>query len=168
LIFICNGQIKSGIVEYGIDFNEERHQQFLKSKNNYDDRAFEFLNKISLNYKKLYKSDIVFIKLKFNQHEYRADPVDIMIPESVRQSMVLRNPTIYGHIKKNIYVIAFKRQGNVFLAELPNNFEWEITNEYKIIAGYKCRKAMTIKFGSHHKFPLLLARLNFMGYLEPY
>jgi GLPGLI family protein len=142
LIFICHGQIKSGTVEYGIDFNEERHQQFLKSRNNPGDRAFEFLKKISLNYKKLYKSDIVFIKLKFNQMKYRSDPVDIMIPESVRESMVLRNPTIYGHIKKNIHIKKFKSQGNVFLADIPYNFKWEVKNDYKTIAGYRCRKAI--------------------------
>jgi GLPGLI family protein len=139
-------QHKAGIVDYGIKFNDTKYQEFLNNDKDQKKRVRFYMNEIFTNHKKVYSQDIVFIKLKFNQNEYRADPVDIMFPETVNQQMIMRNPTIYGNLKQNIYLEKFKKQGNVFLAELPNNFEWEITNEYKIIAGYKCRKAIIVVY----------------------
>jgi len=149
LLFIfCTLSSKSqkvGFVEYGIDFNKESFEEFLNKKDESKGRAYMFLKKVKLAHKKVYSQDITFIKLKFNQHEYRADPVEIMFPETVNQQMIIRNPTIYGGLKQKKYLEKFKKQGNVYLVELPNNFEWEITNEHKIIAGYKCRKAILRK-----------------------
>ena len=145
LLFITttsSGQ-SAGIVEYGVDFNDEKNKVFTDIEDTEKDRVDRFLKKFYLTQKKVYDQDIVFIKLKFNKDEYIANPVDFMIPESVDKNLFKKTLNlVYGNLNTNLFLFKYKRRANTYLVESVKNFKWDIKNEYEIIAGYKCRKAV--------------------------
>ncbi len=142
------GQYDSGIVKYGIDFNDESFNREFANKNKPLDKVASFRRKYRIVYRKFYSQDVIFIELKFNDNLYYSKPVDVMIPESISKTyidFIKRNNTNYGNLNNKTYIFEKKMKGNVYVINSKKDFEWEIKDEHRNIAGFKCRKAILRK-----------------------
>ena len=141
-------QYESGIVKYGIDFNEKSYNKQFRSQVKPLSRSKSFLKKYYSVYSKFYAQDIVFIRLDFNKKAYLSKPVEILIPENITGryiSFIKRNNINYGHLDKCLFIfIKNSNKGNLII-ESKKNYSWELTNEFRTIAGYECRKAILKK-----------------------
>ena len=140
----CFGQYSSGVVEYGIEFNENNHKKKFGQKRGQLTISESFRKKYGEIHRKFYAQDAVFIELKFNKNSYCSKPVDVMIPESISgpyPDLISRNDVIYGDFKKEIFLFKTKTNQGDFVVKNKKNYCWVIKDEYRTIAGYRCRKA---------------------------
>jgi len=139
-----SGQYSSGVVEYGIKFNDDNHKKKFGQKRDQLTISESFRKKYGEIHRKFYAQDAVFIKLKFNKNSYYSEPVDVMIPESISgpyPDLISRNNVIHGDFKKKVFLFKTKTNQGEFVVKNKKNYCWVIKDEYRTIAGYKCRKA---------------------------
>jgi GLPGLI family protein len=140
------GQTKynSGIVEYGVEINEEilkkADDRIEKEKSN--KYATKFVKKLYLNHKKIYSSDIPYLKLHFNNNKYLLVPIEIMLPENLKSKFIFQSSTYYVDYNDENYLNQFKKRGGTYIAPFKKDYDWKIKNKYKNILGFKCRKAV--------------------------
>ena len=139
-----HGQYNSGIVKYGIKYYDENKTY---SKKKYATNVRKFLEKRKEIQRKYFAQDAVFIKLKFNEYSYYSEPIEIIIPESISKKysrLIYRNPIVYGDLVEKSFLFHVNNSLGNMIVNNTKNYEWKITDEYKMIAGYKCRKAYKI------------------------
>ena len=137
----------SGIVKYGVKFDNDINDAKSDSLEKSSKKVRSFLNRLYEVRRKFYAQDAVFIELNFNQNSYYAKPVEVMLPESISKysNMVSRNHINYGNINENLFLFHIDNSLGNMIIKSHKNYTWEITNDYKTIAGYKCRKAVLKK-----------------------
>jgi GLPGLI family protein len=140
-------QYETGFVKYGIDFNEKSYNKQFRSQDKPLSRSESFRKKYYNVYRKLYAQDIVFIKLDFNKNTYYSRPIEIMIPESIAKygNMISRNNSNYSNFRDDLFLFHVNNSLGNMVIESKKNYTWEITNDFRTIAGYKCRKAILRK-----------------------
>jgi len=85
--------------------------------------------------------------LEFDKNSYNSKPVEVMLPESISKygNMVSRNNSNYGNFRDDLFLFHVNNSLGNIIIESKKNYSWEITNDYRTIAGYKCRKAILRK-----------------------
>ena len=143
-ISYCQSNYESGMVEFGVDFNDSIFKKIdnTRKKDDYNKRALNSVEKIFISHKKIYARNITFLELKFENNIYVLEPVDIMLPENLKSKFIFQSGIYYGDTNSNIYLTQFDKRGNTYIAPFKKDYGWEIKNEEKIILGYKCRKAV--------------------------
>jgi GLPGLI family protein len=136
-------EYEKGVVKYGVNINKDIFDITKKSKNDkYPESIKASFKKLALAHKRIYASDLPFIKLTFSNNSYILEPVDVMIPENLKSKFIFQSDTYYRDIANNIYVKKFKKLGRIYIAPLINEKnDWEISNKSKNILGFKCRFA---------------------------
>jgi GLPGLI family protein len=140
-------QYDSGYVEYGVELNDE----FLKKIKRVSQQkekfktAFKYMKKFMYNHKKIYSSDITFLKLTFSDGTYLLKPEEIMLPENLQGKFIFQSSIYYGDINSNVYLNQFDKRSNTYIAPFNENFNWEIKDQQKNILGFPCRKAIIEK-----------------------
>ena len=142
----------TGIVEYGVNFNEEvlDKLEVSQKEENYKVSTLNFVRKSFLNHKKIYSQDITFIKLNFRDNVYLLKPVDVMLPENLKSKFFLKSDIYYNNIKGNDFFKKFNKRGKTYIAPLKKDYDWIIKNEEKNILGFECRKAV-LKIPNNNK-----------------
>ena len=90
-------------------------------------------------------------KLSFRGDEVYFEPVEKQQPPLVAQmlSMLDNNNKVYQNLKKNESMIALEMGGSgIAIKDSLTDVKWKITNEYRNIAGYDCRRANGITLDS--------------------
>lgn len=155
-----NGQYNSGIVKYGIEYDDNKKRNSRKKLSKNVKKFLEKSNKVKSKY---YSQDAVFIKLVFNEYSYSSEPVEIIMPESISNKysrLIFRNPTVYGDLVEKAFLFHVNNSLGNMVVENTKKYKWKITNEYKMIAGYKCRKAYKITESNPDN-------LNYMAWFTP-
>ena len=110
----------TGIVEYGVNFNEEvlDKLEVSQKEENYKVSTLNFVRKSFLNHKKIYSQDITFIKFNFRENVYLLKPVDVMLPENLENKFFLKSDIYYNNIKDNDFFKKFNKRGKTYIAPL--------------------------------------------------
>lgn len=138
------GQYTSGIVKYGIEFNKESYEKKFNQKDRPLTLAESFIKRYRDIHRKFFSQDIVFIELEFNGYSYSSKPTEVMVPESITKKhsgLIRRNDMVYGNLDDCVFLFKTQTTKGDFIVNNKKNYSWEIYDEYKTIAGYKCRKA---------------------------
>ena len=146
LFTISYGQTnyESGVVEFGVNFNNSIFKKIdnTRKKGDYNKRALNSVEKLFKSHKKIYSSDIPFLKLCFTKHKYILKPIEIMLPENLQSKFIFQSDVYYVNFYNDNYLKHFKKRGNTYIAPFKKEYNWEIKNEQKTILGYQCRKAV--------------------------
>lgn len=141
------GQYQSGVVKYGVEYDNNSNNVQSDTLNRSSTQVKTFLNRLDEVKHKFYRQDVVFIELNFNRNSYYAEPVEVMLPESISKynSSVSRNNINYGNFSDDLFLFHIDNSLGNMIIESKKNYTWEITNDFRTIAGYKCRKAILRK-----------------------
>ena len=152
LVLVCSmnygqKQYDSGYVEYGVELNDEfikKIKRVSQQKEKFK-TAFKYMKKFMYNHKKIYSSDITFLKLTFSDGTYLLKPEEIMLPENLQGKFIFQSSIYYGDINSNVYLNQFDKRSNTYITPFNENFNWEIKDQQKNILGFPCRKAIIEK-----------------------
>lgn len=139
--FLVLGQIKSGIITYGdriigVQLDTSKIQQ-----HHLKQMAIQQMNQLKA---ALSEDDEVY-RMVFKGSESRFEPIKKMnMGQNMAYQVAISNGVYYTDINKNKLFHQLDAFGELFLIDYDNQqIKWNLTNEIKIINGYKCYKAFT-------------------------